>query len=85
MTTPLTVECHLDLRRTAHGRKEMRAVAAPPAPPVLGRIPRVSRLLALAIRFEGLVRSGAISNYAALARLGQVTEARISQIIDRAS
>ena len=45
-------------------------------------MPRVSRLLALAMRFEGLVRSGAVGNYAELARLGQVTQARISQIME---
>ena len=43
-------------------------------------IPRVARLMALAIRFEGLVREGAIQDYAKLARLGGVTRARITQI-----
>ena len=43
-------------------------------------IPRVARLMALAIRFEGLVREGAIQDYAKLARLGGVTRARIAQI-----
>jgi hypothetical protein len=36
--------------------------------------------MALAIRFEGLIRTGAITNHAELARLGHVTRARISQI-----
>ena len=44
-------------------------------------IPRVARLMALAIRFEGLVREGAIQDYAELARLGGVTRARITQIM----
>ncbi len=35
-----------------------------------GRIPRVSRLMALAIRFEKLVRDGVVADYAELARLG---------------
>jgi hypothetical protein len=83
MIAPLTVECAIDVRRTAHGRKELRTVTGgPPVQPPAGRVPRVARLLALAIRFEGLVRSGAIANYAEVARLGQVTEARISQIMD---
>lgn len=44
-------------------------------------IPRIARLLALAIRFEGLVRDGTIRDYAELARRGRVTRARMTQII----
>ena len=45
-----------------------------------GRIPHVTRLMALAIRLEHLVRTGQVANYAALARLGYVSRARITQI-----
>ena len=45
-----------------------------------GRIPRLARLLALAIRFEKLVRDGTVRDYAELARLGHVSRARITQI-----
>jgi hypothetical protein len=37
--------------------------------------------MALAIRFEGLLARGEISDYAELARLGRVTRARVSQIM----
>ncbi len=37
--------------------------------------------MALAIRFEGLVREEKIRNYAELARRGQVTRGRITQIM----
>ena len=47
-----------------------------------GNIPRVSRLMALAIRFDGLVRGGEVRDYADLARLGYVTRARITQIMN---
>ena len=43
-------------------------------------IPRIARLMALAIRFEGLVRSETVQNYAELAQLGHVTRARMTQI-----
>jgi hypothetical protein len=43
-------------------------------------IPRIARLMALAIRFEGLVRDGTVQNYAELAQLGRVTRARMAQI-----
>jgi hypothetical protein len=44
-------------------------------------IPRIARLMALAIRFEGLVRDQTIRDYAELARLGRVTRARMTQIM----
>jgi hypothetical protein len=46
-----------------------------------GSIPRLARLLALAIRMEGLLRSGTMGDYAELARLGRVTRARMTQIM----
>jgi len=49
--------------------------------PLPGPVPRITRLMALAIRFEELVRGGAIRNNAELADLGHVTRARISQIM----
>jgi len=46
------------------------------------RIPRVSRLMALAIKFQDLVNRGEVQDYADLARLGYVTRARITQIMN---
>jgi hypothetical protein len=48
----------------------------------MGRVPRVSRIMALAIRFEGLIRDGVVKDQAELARLGHVSRARLSQIMD---
>ena len=54
----------------------------PPDDAVVGRsIPRIARLMALAIRFEGLLREERIRDYAELARLGRVTRARMTQIM----
>lgn len=47
-----------------------------------GRVPRVARLMALAIRFDGLVREGAVSTQADLAAVGHVTRARVTQIMN---
>jgi hypothetical protein len=47
-----------------------------------GNVPRVSKLLALAIRMDGLVQRGEVRDYADLARLGYVTRARITQIMN---
>jgi len=38
--------------------------------------------MALAIRFDGLLRRGEVSDYADLARLGHVTRARVTQIMN---
>ncbi|MBU1319813.1 MAG: hypothetical protein KKH67_11540 [candidate division Zixibacteria bacterium] len=46
-----------------------------------GNVPRISKLMALANRFDGLIRRGEVQDYADLARLGQVTRARITQIM----
>ena len=45
-----------------------------------GRIPRVARLMALAIQLERLIAENRVPNYAALARLAHVSRARITQI-----
>ena len=44
-------------------------------------MPRIARLMALAIRVEGLVHDGTVQNYADVARLGRVTRARMTQIM----
>jgi hypothetical protein len=81
-TVPLTVECEVHFRQQFRGRKELRDGAdTRPALPV-GRVPRVARLAALALRFEGLVRTGTVANYSQIATLGQVTRARVSQVMN---
>src|SRR4051812_10904029 len=47
----------------------------------LAPIPRIARLMALAIRFEGRVREQRLRDYAELARLGSVTRGRMTQIM----
>ena len=63
------------------GRKTLALHHEEPACVEKGRIPRVSRLMALAIKFEQMIRDGVVKDYAELARLGRVTRARISQIM----
>ena len=48
----------------------------------VGRVPRISRLMALALKCERLMEEGSIASSAELARLGHVSRARISQILN---
>ena len=83
MTTPLTVKTKVKFGRTGpRGRGEIAAAptAAPDLPTV--RVPRVARLMALAIRLDGLIRTGAIRDQAEVARVGRVSRARVSQIMN---
>ena len=52
-----------------------------PEPVEPGNVPRVSRLMALAIQFDGMIQRGEADDYATLARLGFVTRARMTQIM----
>ena len=83
--TPRTVVCRLPgWRRGRRPQSSAQAAApamAPPAAPQ-GRVPRISRLLALALRLHELVRTGAVADYATLAELAHVSRARISQILN---
>jgi hypothetical protein len=47
-----------------------------------GRVPRVARLLALAWRFEKLISEKQLADYSSLARLGHVSRARVTQIMN---
>jgi hypothetical protein len=81
MSESMTLQCRFHVDRRARGRKQLQAGEAPRPTCEPGRVPRVARLLALAHRFEGLLREGVVSSYAELAQLGQVTPARVSQVM----
>jgi hypothetical protein len=65
-------------------RKGQRVISTEKKAPALpvGRIPRISRLMALAHHLEQLIVSGQVKDYAELARLGHVSRARITQIMN---
>ena len=50
--------------------------------PLPGRVPRVAKLMALAIRFDKLIADGVVANQSELARLAQVTQPRMTQIMN---
>jgi hypothetical protein len=67
-------------RKVRFGQKGRRKKAA--GNPAVGRVPRVARLMALAIRFDQLIRDGVVADQAELARMGRVTRARLTQIMN---
>jgi len=48
----------------------------------VARVPRIAKLMALAICFDELVRDGVVADQAELARIGRVSRARITQIMN---
>jgi hypothetical protein len=47
-----------------------------------GKLPRVARLMALAIKLQDLVDRGDVRHYAEIAQLGHVTRARMTQLMN---
>lgn len=80
MTSKIQHTVRLHFGRGTKSEKKLTDRAKPVVP--LGRVPRIARLLALAHRFEELVQTGVAADYADLARLGHVTRARVTQIMN---
>ena len=74
--TDVHVEWSLQLPSRSGRNPRFEAAASQTRP-----IPRISRLMALAIKFDNLIREGKIADYAALARLGHVSRARITLLM----
>ena len=75
-----TVIFDFHCRTTGKGRIRMERGQAPEEQ-AAGSTPRITRLMALALKFERLIQEQQIEDYADLARLGHVTRARVSQIM----
>ena len=82
MSLTMTIEVPVSFAHPGRGNpKELGSDADAVSLPA-GRVPRVARLMALALRLDELVRTGQVANYNALAALGHVTRARICQIVN---
>ena len=76
----IRIESKVHFKSGRRSKKQLRTGVQPA--PAQGRVPRVARLMALAIRFEHLVADGVVADYAELSRLGHVTRARMTQIMN---
>lgn len=81
MNDHLRIEVNISFKHAGRGAR-VAASDEPDEDEVHGRLPKVTKLMALAIRFEQLLADGAAADYAELARLGHVTRARITQIMN---
>jgi hypothetical protein len=77
--TTITSKIHFQ-RGRHYQRKLQKGEAKPPAN--TSKVPRISRLMAVAIRLDRLIREGAVPDQAELARLNHVTRARLTQIMN---
>jgi len=83
MSSPLVIEGTLapSRRSRADCHEENSDGPASAASASASRVPRLARLVALAWHIDGLVQSGTLPSYAAAARLGHVSRARLSQMV----
>ncbi len=79
MNTPFTITRNFHTTRRRDGRQHLRPGPAPETPK--GKIPRISRVMALAIYCDELLRTGQITNQSELARYAQISRARTTQIL----
>ena len=80
-TREFMIERHINFERGTRGRKQLTQKPDRNDPPPSPRVPRVSRLMALAIHLDEQLCRGELRDYAQIARLGQVSRARITQIM----
>ena len=76
----LTVTKQVRFNGGARGRKRLEDAKSEPDV-AAGRVPRISRLMALAIEMQRLLDEGVVKDYAELARLAHVSRARVTQIM----
>jgi len=81
--TGVTIECKVHFARGRRSRKVIELGQQPASDPTPeGRVPRIARLMAMAIKFDRLIAEGEVTDQADLARLGHVTRARVTQIMN---
>ncbi|NOT01769.1 MAG: hypothetical protein HOP29_14205 [Phycisphaerales bacterium] len=78
----ITVKHKVHFVRRDRGRKAIAETPRPMDTVAPGRIPRISRLMALAIHCDGLIREGRVADQSGLARLCHVTQPRMTQIMN---
>jgi len=81
VTRPIKITKKVHFQTAKRGRRVLKE-GAKKKRPSLGKVPRLSRLLALAIHMDDLLHKGVAADLADLARLGMVTRGRMTQIMN---
>ena len=73
--------------RRSSQRRSPSAITEPSPPATVQeqgreRVPRIARLMALALKFEQMIAQSVVTDYTALAALGHVSRARLTQIMN---
>jgi hypothetical protein len=82
MNQSITFRTKIHFSAGGSGRKQLEHGETPTVNSEPGRMPWVSKFMALAIRFDGLLRDGVVTDQAELSRLGHVSRARVTQIMN---
>ena len=78
----ITIKQKVHFSRGKAGRRRIATKPQTTEIVPVGRVPRISKLMALAIRFDGLIREGKVADQSELARLAHVTQPRMTQIMN---
>jgi hypothetical protein len=78
----LTATHKLEFKSGKRTAKTIVEAGTQPEKPETVRLPRITKMMALAVRLEQLIKSGQVTDQAELARVGHVTRARLTQIMD---
>jgi hypothetical protein len=78
----ITVTTPIRFNTSKAGRRRIKTDGPPPMELPSGRIPRVAKLMALAIKFEKMLTDGIVADLSELARLAKVTQPRMTQIVN---
>lgn len=78
----ITITTKVHFTRGNAGRRKVSTQPPKPRPAPKPRIPRIAKLMALAIRFERLLQERIVLDQVELAELSHVSQPRISQILN---
>lgn len=81
MTRPIKITKQIHFQTAKRGRRVLKE-GARRKPVPLGKVPRLSRLMAMALNMDDLLRKGMAKDLADLARLAMVTRGRMTQIMN---
>ena len=78
----LTAKHKLEFKSGKRTAKTLVEAGTQTEQPTPVRLPRITKMIALAIRLDHLIKSGQVADQAELARVGHVSRARLTQIMD---